>query len=318
MSWKILVTDGLEESGISALKSHGFTVDLKKLEAAELPNNLIHYQGIIVRSATKIRQDLIKSCPNLKFIARAGVGMDNIDVDAARAQGIKVINTPASSSRSVAELSMAHIYNLSRNLQLSNRNLKDKSSFVELKKSLSKATELKGKTLLIIGMGRIGRELGLLALGSGMQILAHDPFINQLSLNFELQGQSILIPVSLVSLEEGLPEADYISMHSPFDGNQILTPARFAIMKKNACVINTSRGENLDEVALLNALDSDQLAGAGLDVFQNEPEVNPLLLNHPKISVSPHIGASTLDAQQRIAEELVTQIVSLYEQSCDE
>lgn len=315
MSWKILVTDGLEESGIHALKGHGFTVDLKKLEAAELPNELINYQGIIVRSATKLRQDLINSCPNLKFIARAGVGMDNIDIDAARAKGIKVINTPASSSRSVAELSMAHIYNLSRNLQLSNRNLKDKSSFVELKKSLSKATELKGKTLLIIGMGRIGRELGLLALGSGMKILAHDPFINQVSLNFELQGQTLLIAVPMVSLDEGLPEADYVSMHSPFDGNQILTKARFALMKKTACVINTSRGENLDETALLDALNSDQLAGAGLDVFQNEPDVNPLLISHPKISVSPHIGASTLDAQQRIAEELVTQIVSLYEQS---
>lgn len=315
MSWKILVTDGLEDSGIHALQAHGFTVDLKKLEAAELPNELINYQGIIVRSATKLRQELINSCPNLKFIARAGVGMDNIDIDAARAIGIKVINTPASSSRSVAELSMAHIYNLSRNLQLSNRNLKDKSSFVELKKSLSKATELKGKTLLIIGMGRIGRELGLLALGSGMQIMAHDPFINQVSLNFELQGQTILITVPMVSLDEGLPEADYISMHSPFDGNQILTKARFALMKKTACVINTSRGENLDETALLDALNSDQLAGAGLDVFQNEPEVNPLLISHPKISVSPHIGASTLDAQQRIAEELVSQIVSLYEQS---
>ncbi|MBL7819843.1 MAG: 3-phosphoglycerate dehydrogenase [Saprospiraceae bacterium] len=315
MSWKIIITDGLEESGIKALQSHGFQVDLKKLEAGELANILPNYQGIIVRSATKLREDLINKCPNLIFIARAGVGLDNIDLDAARANGIKVINTPASSSRSVAELSMAHIYNLSRNLQISNRNLNDKSSFIELKKNLSKATELKGKTLLIIGMGRIGRELGLLALGSGMQILAHDPFINQVSLNFDIQGQTFLIPVPMVSLEEGLQSADYISMHSPFDGNQILTKSRFALMKKTACVINTSRGENLDEIALLEALNTGQLAGAGLDVFQNEPEVNTQLFNHPKISVSPHIGASTLDAQQRIAEELVAQIVSLYNQS---
>ncbi len=312
MSWNLIITDGLEQSGVLALQQNGFKVDLRTVDAAELAAVLQSYQGIIVRSATKLRADVIQQCPGLKFIARAGVGLDNIDLEAAQKMGIKVINTPASSSRSVAELSMAHLFNLSRGLKLSNRTLKDKASFISLKKSLANSSELKGKTLFIIGMGRIGRELALMAVGIGMKVIANDPFIQQVQLNFELQGQSIPIPITLYEMEEGLRKADFISIHSPFSGHQILTKSRIEMLKKTACIINTSRGENIDESALLEALDLGLIGGAGLDVFQNEPEVNPRILNHPKISLSPHIGASTQDAQMRIAEELVEQIIQLY------
>ncbi|HEX5625817.1 MAG TPA: D-2-hydroxyacid dehydrogenase [Saprospiraceae bacterium] len=311
MSWNIIITDGMEASGIEALKQRGFKVDVRAVTAAELPSVLPAYDGIIVRSATKVRADLIDQCPKLKFIARGGVGLDNIDVEHARQKGIAVINTPASSSRSVAELAMAHLLGITRSLQWSNRDLKDAASFTALKKQLSGAGEIAGRTLLLIGMGRIGRELARMAIGAGMEVIAFDPFIEHAQIELNIQGTSIEISIELVTFEEGLSRADYISLHSPYTGKKLLDENAFSKMKNGVFIINTSRGENLDEQALLDALESGRVRGAGLDVFEHEPGIDPRLIHHPQVSVSPHIGASTEDAQQRIAEELVEKIVDL-------
>lgn len=313
MGWKILISDGLEESGIQALKKNGFEVDNLKLSEEELKRTLPDYDGIIVRSATKVRSGLIEGCPRLKFIARAGVGLDNIDVEYAKNKGIKVINTPASSSRSVAEIAMGHMMCLTRGLHVSNRGWEGAQAFSNLKKLLSSSNELKGKTLLLVGLGRIGRELAKMALGLEMKVIATDPFVQYLNIDIHIQGQSITVDIPLYTLEEALPLADYISLHAPYTGQAILGPNNLHLLKKTAFVINTSRGENIDEQAVLEALKNNQLAGVGLDVYQHEPNVSSDWLNHPMVSVSPHIGASTLEAQFRIAEEMVHQIMSFRE-----
>ncbi|MBK8956005.1 MAG: 3-phosphoglycerate dehydrogenase [Saprospiraceae bacterium] len=310
MAWKILITDGFEDSGVKALISQGFEVDMMKLPAEQLIEFLPRYQGIIVRSATKVRSELIANCPDLKFIARAGVGLDNIDVEFAQSRNIRVINTPASSSRSVAEIALGHMFCLTRGLHRSNRELNDAESFSKLKKELSSSIELQGKTLLLIGIGRIGRELAKMALGLEMRVIACDPFIDKAEIELHLQGQAIQIPIPLVAMEQGLSQADYVSLHSPYTGKALLDAAKLALLKNTAYIVNTSRGENINEDALLHALNEHKIAGAGLDVYQNEPNIRKELLNHPKISVSPHIGASTYEAQQRIAEEMVEKIVS--------
>lgn len=311
MSWSVLITDGLEESGVKALREHGFIVDVKSYNTDQLFENLPSYQGIIVRSATKVRADLIDHCPQLKFIARGGVGLDNIDVIHAQQKGIHVINTPASSSRSVAELALAHILCLTRGLQNTNRNLTDKDSFISLKKSQANAGEIKDRTLFLIGMGRIGRELANMALGCGMHVIACDPFIKHAIIEMNISKHRFEIEIELVTLDEGLARADYISLHSPYDGKKILDESSFQKMKQGVYIINTSRGDNIDETALLKAIESGIVRGAGLDVFESEPAINPAILNHPNICVSPHIGASTLDAQLRISTELVSKIVDL-------
>ncbi len=311
MSWNILITDGFEESGQIALLKNGFQVDVLKLSLPELQEKLPHYQGIIVRSATKVRSDLIDKCPDLKFIARAGVGLDNIDVIHAQQKNIAVLNTPAASSRSVAELAMAHMMSLCRGLQISNRLLKDPDSFQTLKKQLSGTYELKHRTLMLIGLGRIGRELAKIALGLEMHVIAHDPFIKSAFLEMDINRHRFQLEIPLVTMEEGLAKSDFISIHSPYDGNTILDASAFSKMKKGMCIINTSRGENIDENALLEAMDSGIVAAAGLDVFNDEPNINPKLSHHLKVSLTPHIGASTLDAQLRIAEELVEKIIQL-------
>lgn len=313
MGWKILIADGLEESGILALKKNGFKVDNLKLSEEELKRALPDYDGIIVRSATKVRSGLIEGCQRLKFIARAGVGLDNIDVDYAKNKGIKVINTPASSSRSVAEIAMGHMMCLTRGLHVSNRGWEGAQAFSNLKKLLSSSNELKGKTLLLVGLGRIGRELAKMALGLEMKVIATDPFVQYLNIDIHIQGQTITVDIPLYTLEEALPLADYISLHAPYTGQAILGEHNLHHLKKTAFIINTSRGENIDEQAVLEALKNNQLAGVGLDVYQNEPNVSSDWLNHPMVSVSPHIGASTLEAQFRIAEEMVHQILSFRE-----
>lgn len=311
MSWKILVNDGMESSGISALIDAGFEVDTQKIPQDELIHKICNYEGIIVRSATKVRKDLIDACPGLMFIARGGVGLDNIDVDYAIRKGIQVINTPAASSRSVAELAMGHILTLTRRLQLSNRELKGSEQFGILKKSMASCTEVTGKTLFIVGFGRIGKELAKMAIAMNMNVIVHDPFLKEAQLSIHLGQQNINLELPLVSLEHGLSDADYISLHSPFIGKPILDKEAFECVKKGAYIINTSRGENIDEDQLLSAIHSGKIAGAGLDVFNDEPNINPLILSNPKISVSPHIGASTQEAQERIAVELVEKIIAL-------
>ncbi len=312
MAWKILINDGMEETGIRAQRDAGFAVDTEKLDAGQLMDGLKNYQGIIIRSATQVRKELIDAAPSLRFIARGGVGLDNVDVLHAESKGIRVINTPAASSRSVAELALGHMLSLTRGLQDAHRNLKDPDSFKNLKKKYGNASEVSGKTLLLIGCGRIGRELARMAISLGMEVLVYDPFVDEIVLDLKLAAHEIRLHLPLAGLEEGLRQADYVSLHAPFSGKALLSDAEFSLMKKTAFLINTSRGENIDERALLNALDSGTIAGAGLDVFQGEPNILPDLLHHPAISVSPHIGASTSEAQGRIAAELVERIVSLH------
>jgi len=312
MSWKILINDGMEESGVNALKSLGFEVDTQKIPQEELSHKLQDYQGIIVRSATKVRQELIDICPGLKFIARGGVGMDNIDVSYAKEKGIAVINTPAASSRSVAELAMAHLLSITRGLQDANRQFSGGDQFSALKKKWSTCSELQGKTLLLLGFGRIGSELAKMATAMGMTVIVNDPYVEKAILKIKLGAQEVEIQLQMVSREEGLPLADYVSLHTPYTGSALLGKDEFAIMKKGCFVVNTSRGENIDEEALLNALDSGIVSAAGLDVFQNEPHIKEALVHHPKICTSAHIGASTLEAQERIAGELVDKINALF------
>ncbi|MBK7812515.1 MAG: 3-phosphoglycerate dehydrogenase [Saprospiraceae bacterium] len=312
MSWKILINDGMEASGVEALKDIGFEVNTKKIEQVELIHHINEYDGIIIRSATKVKRDLIDAGQRLKFIARGGVGLDNVDVAYAKEKGIEVINTPGSSSLSVAELAFAHILSLSRGLQEQQSRLNSAEDFSALKKKYSQSSEVGGKKLLLIGFGRIAKELAKMCLGFNMKIQVNDPYLDRAELEFEMCGQSITTNFEMVDLRVGLPHSDFVSIHTPFMGKAILGEEEFGLMKKSAFVINTSRGENIDETALLVALNLDKIAGAGLDVFQNEPNVNPVLLSHPKISKSPHIGASTLEAQERIAGELVGKIERLY------
>lgn len=307
-----MINDGMEESGVNALKSLGFEVDTQKIPQEELSQKLQDYQGIIVRSATKVRQELMDVCPGLKFIARGGVGMDNIDVSYAKEKGIAVINTPAASSRSVAELAMAHLLSITRGLQDANRQFSGGDQFSALKKKWSTCSELQGKTLLLLGFGRIGSELAKMATAMGMTVIVNDPYVEKAILKIKLGTQEVEIQLQMVSREEGLPLADYVSLHTPYTGSALLGKDEFAIMKKGCFVVNTSRGENIDEDALLNALDSGKVSAAGLDVFQNEPHIKEALIHHPKICTSAHIGASTLEAQERIAGELVDKINALF------
>ncbi|MGB3131173.1 MAG: NAD(P)-dependent oxidoreductase [Saprospiraceae bacterium] len=308
MSWKILVNDGMEEEGILALRAFGFEVDGEPISQEHLKSKLQNYDGIIVRSATKVRKDLIEICPNLKFIARGGVGMDNIDVEYAKSKNIQVINTPAASSRSVAELAMAHILSCTRGLFISSRELNSDENFVKLKKQMSSFQEVKSKKLFLIGFGRIGRELSKMALGAEMEVIVHDPYIKIAEIELDIMGKKFNVNLPLVDLDEGLQQADYISIHTPFSGNPILSKREFGLMKKNVILINTSRGENIDESTLIEALESGKVQAAGLDVFQNEPNISPSILKQRNVGVTPHIGASTKEAQARIAIELVEKI----------
>jgi len=233
-------------------------------------------------------------------------------VSYAKEKGIAVINTPAASSRSVAELAMAHLLSITRGLQDANRQFSGGDQFSALKKKWSTCSELQGKTLLLLGFGRIGSELAKMATAMGMTVIVNDPYVEKAILKIKLGTQEVEIQLQMVSREEGLPLADYVSLHTPYTGSALLGKDEFAIMKKGCFVVNTSRGENIDEDALLNALDSGKVSAAGLDVFQNEPHIKEALIHHPKICTSAHIGASTLEAQERIAGELVDKINALF------
>ncbi|MCX2453618.1 D-2-hydroxyacid dehydrogenase [Pedobacter sp. PLR] len=309
---KILANDGIDPIGKSLLEQAGFVVDTETVAQDKLAEALQNYDAITVRSATKVRQELIDQCPNLKLIGRGGVGMDNIDVDYARSKGLAVINTPAASSLSVAELVFAHLFTGVRFLQESNRKMpvEGDTKFNALKKAYAKGVELRGKTIGIIGFGRIGRETATVALGLGMNVLAYDlfPFDGNLTLNLQ-GGIKVDIPVKTVSLEEVISNSDFISLHTPFADKPILGAAEFEQMKPGVGVVNCSRGGTIDEAALIAALDSGKVAFAGLDVFDNEPTPAAAILQHAKISLTPHIGAATNEAQERIGVELASLII---------
>ena len=313
---KILANDGISQSGIDDLTAAGFEV-LTTTVAQEQLGNFINTENIVallVRSATTVRQDLIDACPGLKIIGRGGVGMDNIDVSYAREKGLSVINTPAASSESVAELVFAHLFSGVRFLYDSNRNmpLDGEKKFKNLKKAYAKGTELRGKTLGVIGFGRIGQATAKMALGLGMKVIAFDPFMEKttVSLTF-FDGQTIDFEIKTVSKETVLKESDFITLHVPAQKDFVIGEAELNMMKEGAALINAARGGVVNEVALVAALDSNKLSFAGLDTFENEPTPAVQILMNSKISLTPHIGAATNQAQDRIGSELASQIISI-------
>jgi D-3-phosphoglycerate dehydrogenase / 2-oxoglutarate reductase len=317
---KILANDGISAEGQKALESAGYTVITEKVNQEDIATytNTENIEIILVRSATTVRAALIDACPGLKLIGRGGVGMDNIDVDYARSKGLTVINTPASSSQSVAELVMGQLFSLSRMLYDSYRHMPTSNgNFEVLKKKYAKGIELRGKTLGIIGFGRIGQSLASYALGAGMKVIAigSDNDAHQIELP-EIQGLGKLKTTVLSStdLMGKLPEMDFISLHVPkqSNGNAVLGEAQFAVMKKGVRIANASRGGVVDEDALLNALNSGQVAAIALDVFENEPHPRQDLLEHANIASTPHIGAATLEAQDRIGLELAELIIAQF------
>jgi D-3-phosphoglycerate dehydrogenase len=313
---KILANDGISQSGIDALTKNGFEVITVNVAQDQLVSyiNDNDIKALLVRSATTARKELIDACPGLKLIGRGGVGMDNIDVEYAKSKGLHVINTPGASSASVAELVFAHLYGGVRFLYQSNRNmpLEGEANFKGLKKAYAKGLELRGKTMGIIGFGRIGQEVAKIALGVGMHVLAADKFIESAEVPFVLAtGDRIDVKIKTVSFDELIKKSDFISLHIPAQKAYVIDAAVLSKMKKGAGLINAARGGVIDEVALVEALDSGQLSFAALDTFENEPKPEIKLLMHDKISLTPHIGAATLEAQDRVGEELASQIASL-------
>jgi D-3-phosphoglycerate dehydrogenase len=314
MSKKILANDGIDAQGKALLEKAGFTVVTEKVAQENLiaAINEQNYVGLTVRSATKVRKDVVDACPKLKLIGRGGVGMDNIDVDYARSKGLHVVNTPAASSHSVAELVFAHLFNSVRFLYDSNRQMpvNGETQFDVLKKKYAKGIELKGKTIGIIGFGRIGQAVAKIALGCGMKVLAYDPFLQEVLLYLDIQGvtEKVSVKINTVALEKLLKDSDFITLHVP--GGKVITANELALMKDGVCLVNAARGGVIDENDLIVALNSGKVAHAALDVFENEPTPKKELLTHPKISLTPHIGAATEEAQERIGIELAELIIS--------
>ena len=313
---KVLANDGISKIGIKTLEKAGFEVLTTKVAQEQVANyiNTHDIKVVLVRSATKIKQDIIDACPGLKIIGRGGVGMDNIDVDYARSKGIHVINTPASSSESVAELVFAHLFTGVRFLHDANRNmpLEGDTNFNGLKKAYAEGLELRGKTLGIVGFGRIGQAVAKMALGLGMKVIAADKYVNEAVIRVDFyNGQFINVEIITEPLEELLKHADFITLHVPAQEGYVLDKAEFDVMKNDVGIVNCARGGVINEVALVEALDAEKVLFAGLDVFENEPTPEIQILMHPKISLTPHIGAATLEAQDRIGTELAEQIISL-------
>jgi len=314
---KILANDGIDAVGKKILQESGFTVITDKVAQDNLADyiNSNSIEVLTVRSATKVRKDIIDSCINLKLVVRGGVGIDNIDAEYAKEKGLKVANTPAASSDSVAELVIAGMFSMCRFLYDSNRKMPISGAldFNELKKKYSGGKELKGKTLGIIGIGRIGQAVASRALGLGMKVVAHDPFVENTTIKIELDGVGLInIPIKTIPLGEVLAFSDYITVHVP--GGSLIDKSEIAQMKNGVCLINTSRGGVINEMALIEGLNSGKIAHAALDVFENEPTPKSELLSHPKISLTPHIGAATDEAQERIGLELANIIVSFFKE----
>jgi D-3-phosphoglycerate dehydrogenase len=312
----ILANDGLSSAGQRALEDAGFEVHLTRVAQEQLIPYIQKHQvaALLVRSATQVGRDVINGCPSLKLIGRGGVGMDNIDVAYAREKGLHVVNTPEASSDSVAELVFAHLFGGVRFLHESNRNmpLEGDQHFKSLKKSYSAGTELKGKTLGVIGFGRIGKAVARIGLGIGMKVIYNDQFADAAAVAVSFfDGQSVEFQLTSTPLDQVLREADFLTLHVPAQDNTLIGKSEIEIMKEGAVLINTSRGGVVDEVALVEALDAGKLRFAGLDVFTSEPRPEVQLLMQPKLSLSPHIGAATLEAQERIGKELARQVIQL-------
>ncbi len=313
---KILANDGLSEGGIHLLAAAGFEVFTVKVAQEQVANfvNSNKIDILLVRSATKVTAEIIENCASLKLIGRGGIGLDNIDILTASSKGIPVINTPEASAESVAELVFAHLFSGVRFLHDANRimPLEGDSNFDQLKKAYANGIELRGKTLGIIGFGRIGKAVARMGLGLGMRVIASDKLVGNAEIKVDFyNGQFINVDITTEPVADILREADFITLHVPAQNEYVIGEAEFSMMKDNVGIINASRGGIIDEVALLAALDDDKVLFAGLDVFEDEPTPAVQVLMHPKISLSPHIGASTVEAQNRIGIELATQIISL-------
>ncbi len=291
---KVLICDPLAESAVARLREAGLeVVERIGMSQEELAQELAKgYDAIVVRSATKVRRAAIDAATGLRLIVRAGVGLDNIDVEYAREKGIEVRNTPRASTESVAELALAHMLALARSIPQATQSLKEG----RWEKKAFKGVEVAGKTLGVIGLGRIGQAVAKKAACLGMKVVAYDKFVKE----------SPIPEVQLVPLEELLREADFVTLHVPADpAGPVIGKRELALMKNGAYLINCARGGVVDEQALLEALKSGKLAGAGLDVYVTEPPTDSELLRLPNVSLTPHIGAQTREAQARVGDEVV-------------
>ena len=314
---KVLANDGISKAGENVLKEAGIELVEAKVSQEHLANFINENQidVLLVRSATKVRQDLIDACPTLKIIGRGGVGMDNIDVEYAIDKGIYVINTPNASSRSVAEMVFAHFFSLARFLHEANRMmpLEGETNFKALKKSYSNAYELEGKTLGVIGFGGIGQEVLKMGISLGMKVkvLTRKPHTKTLSLDF-FDGQKMNFEISSNNnMDEFLKDTDFISINTPKTNEYIIDTPQFEKMKDGVFIVNTARGGVINEVTLLDFIESGKVAGAALDVFENEPTPELTILMNPSLSLSPHLGGNTVDAQEKIGKELASQIIEI-------
>lgn len=316
---KVLANDGISKAGEQALKNAGIEI-LDNRVAQDHVINFINENSVdvlLVRSATKVRHDLIDACPGLKIIGRGGIGMDNIDVEYAIEKGLYVINTPTASSKSVAELVFGHFFSLARFLHESNRlmPLEGETHFDAMKKSFSKAYELSGKTLGVIGFGSIGQEVAKMGISLGMKVivLTRKPQTKVLSLEF-FDGQTVNFEITSTNdMDAFLKDADFISINTPKTNEYIIDTPQFEKMKDGVYIVNTARGGVINEVALIDFIESGKIAGAALDVFEKEPNPEVILLMNPALSLSPHVGGNTVDAQEKIGVELAEQIIKIKE-----
>jgi D-3-phosphoglycerate dehydrogenase len=294
---KVLICDKTEKEFIQQMRDAGLTVDVRDdITPEELPNVLPAYDGMVVRSRTKVRQSLIDVCPNLKVIVRGGVGLDTIDHEYAKSKGIAVMNTPLASSASVAELAIGYMFALARSIYRATSSMKaekwDKKSF--------EGDEIGGKILGLIGAGSIGRETAKRARALGMTVLAYDPYVKDIA------------GIKMVTLNELLAKADYISLHLPKtkESANMIGKEQFANMKNGVRIVNCARGGIINEDALYEALTSGKVAGAALDVFAEEPPTNWKLLKLDNVIASPHIGAATKEAQARVGAEVAEKLIA--------
>lgn len=314
---RILINDGMHPKGVQLLKDAGHDVDTNFIPQEELTSKLNSYDAVLVRSTTKIRKELIDQSPNLKLIGRGGVGLDNIDVSYAKEKGIAVFNTPAASTRSVAELAIAHLFGIVRSLPMVNKKMAVDgiNDFKSLKKTASKGIELEGKTLGLIGFGRIAKETASIALGCGMKIIAFDPYISEGDVPVKLHpsyDNNYKINVKTTTKEEVLAESDFISLHIPGGQGYVLDAPEFEQMKDGVGIVNCARGGTISENALIEAINSEKVKYVATDVFENEPPTDDRLLRMDNVGLSPHIGASTQEAQERVGVQLAKSVIDYF------
>ena len=314
---KILINDGISKPGKQKLIEYNFNI----IDQHIGQDNLIEFintnkvDGILVRSATKITKEIIDECPSLKLIGRGGVGMDNIDVQYAKSKKINVINTPSASSASVAELVFSHLFSMARHTYHSNRTmpLEGDFNFKQLKKNYANGSELRNKTIGIVGFGKIGQAVAKIAIGVGMNVLFYDKNIKEYTISINFHNETkVKFHLNRTDFEILLKKSDMVSLHVPKQKEPLINKKELKLMKKGAFIVNSSRGGVINEKDLIQSLNNRHIQCAGLDVFEKEPNPNIELLMNEHISLSPHIGASTLEAQQRIGLELAEQVNQIF------